>query len=130
MGFYSDLAAMVQDLLAPDAAGGLGQGTVVLTRRTPGSNFPARPWMPVYPDEESETLRAAVSGAQGYADGVTVLATDLRIIAAVPSLNWRPGGEDEGVLSLSVDGRQVTIIRVRGIPEAGEPAAVEFIARG
>jgi hypothetical protein len=126
MAFYDDMAAMAAELLAPEAEGGLGQGTVVLVRTTPGTPDPAQPWLAVSPTVVTETLRAAVSGAAKYADGVTILATDLRIVAAVPTMDWRMGSD---VLSLTIDGRQATIIQARGIPEAGTPAAIEFIAR-
>ena len=124
---------MARELLAPDVDGGLGQGSVALVRTTPGTRNPDQSWLPVVPTVESETLRAVVSGAlpsgqqaQEYGDGVTVLSTDLKVLAAAPAMGWRLG---EGVLSLTIDGRPATIIRVRGIPEAGTAAAVEFIAR-
>ena len=133
MGFYEEMQAMARELLAPDAAGGLGQGTVVLIRTTPGTPNPSEPWVPVTPTTQSETLRAAVSGAlpsgqqaQEFADGVTILSTDVKVIAAIPAMEWRMGA---GVLSLTIDGRPATIVRARGIPEAGTAAAVEYIAR-
>jgi len=107
----------------------LGQGNVILTRITPGSQVPGMTWVASDPVSALETLRAAVSGASEYADGVTVLATDLRIVAAVPALNWAMGGDDGGILSLSIDGKPVTIIRVRGLPAAGTATAIEIIAR-
>ena len=127
MGFYSELAAMAKDLLKPDAAGGLGQGVVVLSRTTQGSPDVDQPWLPVTPTIATETLLAAVSGAEKYADGVTILDTDLKIIAAIPALDWRMA--TGVVLGLTIDGRAVTILRVRVIPDAGTPAAVEFLAR-
>lgn len=104
------------------------QGEVVLARTMPGEPDPERPWVEVPPVEQTEVLRAVVSGAQEYADGQTVLETDLRIVAAVPALDWRPG--NDAVLSLTIDERPLTIVRARGIPEAGTATAVEFIARG
>jgi hypothetical protein len=126
MSFYDDIAAMAAELLAPEADGGLGQGSVVLIRTTPGTPDPEEPWVAVVPTTETETLRAVVSGAAKFADGVTILATDLRIVAAVPVMDWRMGSD---VLSLTIDGRPATIVRARGIPAAGTPAAIEFIAR-
>lgn len=127
MGFYDELAAMAKDLLKPDAAGGLGQGVVVLSRTTQGVPDANQPWLPVTPTVATETLLAAVSGAEKYADGVTILDTDLKIIAAIPALDWRMA--TGVVLGLTIDGRAVTILRVRVIPDAGTPAAVEFLAR-
>lgn len=131
MPFYDDMQAMVRDLLRPDTLGGLGQLTIVLTRTTPGVVDPNQDWEPVAPTTVSEQLLASASGAQAYADGDTVLKTDLRIVSAVPVMNWRPPVAGEAArLSLTMDGRPVTIVRVKGIPPSGVPTAVEFIARG
>lgn len=132
MPFYSDMQDMVRDLLKPDAEGGLGQVTIVLTRTTPGAADPDRDWEEVPPAAVvSEQLLAAASGAEEYADGDTVLATDRRIVSAVPAMNWRPPESGESArLSLTLDGKPVTIIRIRGIPPVGTPAAIELIARG
>lgn len=136
MAFYAEMAAMAADLLKPDAQGGLGQGEIVLIRSTPGTVDEGAPWEPVEPTTEQETLRAAASGAlpsgsqaEEYGDGVTILSTDIKVIAAVPAMDWRMTGDDGSVLSMTIDGRPMTIVRVRGIPEAGTTAAVEFIAR-
>lgn len=127
-GFYEAMQAMARDLLKPDTQGGLGQGVVMLTRKTAGVVDPEQPWVAVAPTTTTEQLKAAVSGVGAkYVDGVTVLATDLRIVAAVPAMEWRMASGD--VLAMTIDGRPATIVRVRGIPEAGTPAAIEFIAR-
>lgn len=128
--FYAEMADMVSDMLAPTSAGGLGQGTVILTRTVPGDPDPAAPWIEVAPITTSETLKAAVSGVgQAMIDGETILAGDLKVICAVPAMNWSMGGEDGGILTLTIDGRAATIIKVQGLPEAGTPAAVRFIVR-
>lgn len=123
MAFYGRMADVADRLL-----GRFQQGEVVLTRSMPGEPDPDRPWQPVEPVEQSESLQAVVSGAQEYADGQTVLETDLRIVAAVPAIDWRPGGG--AVLSVSIDGREMAVVRARGIPEAGTAAAIELIVRG
>lgn len=128
-GFYQDLMAATMELLLPDEQGGLGQGNVTLTRTAPGVADQSQPWVPVEPITTTETLRAAVFGAQEYADGVTVLETDLRVIAAVPSMPWRMNAGDGATMTINVDGRDIAVVRARGIPDAGIQAAVEFIIR-
>lgn len=132
MPFYSDMQDMVRDLLVPDTEGGFGQGVVVLTRTSVFID-PDHDWEESgeRTTSESETLSAAVSGAEEYADGDTILATDRRVVAAVPVMNWRPPESGESArLSLTLDGKPVTIVRIRGIPPVGTPAAIELIARG
>ncbi|MGA0540724.1 hypothetical protein [Neotabrizicola sp. VNH66] len=137
MGLYSGLANMVQNLLAPEAEGGLGQGVVELIRTIPGTQNASDPWIADRPDVILETLRAAVTGAEKYADGQMILQSDLRITAAVPAMEWRMGEDmapdlmhPGAVLAVRIDGRPLQVIRTRGIPAAGTPAAIEIIARG
>lgn len=132
MAFWLEMQAMVSDLLRPDTDGGLGQVTIELTRTVPGVVAPDRDWEAVPPASiETEQLLAAASGADEYADGTTVLKTDLRIVSAVPTIDWRmPVAGESARLSLTLDGRPVEIVRVRGMPPVGVPVAVEFIARG
>lgn len=130
MAFYQEMQDMVKDLLKPDTEGGLGQVTAVLVRTTPGAVDPEHPEVEVPPNEQKETLRAVASGPVKYADGVTILATDYKIVAAIPALDWRmPEAPSRASLHLELDGRKVSIVSVRGIPAIGAPAAVEFIAR-
>lgn len=130
MAFYQEMQDMVRDLLKPDTEGGLGQVTAVLLRTTPGTVDPNAPEIEVTPIEVKETLRAAVSGAGKYADGVTILASDFRVVAAVPEMNWQwPIAPSRAVLGLELDGRPYQIVSVKGIPAIGTPVAVEFIAR-
>ena len=136
MSFYEDMRAMATELLQPDAAGGLGQGEIILTRSVPGTPDPAQPWLPVTPSVISETLSAAAFGALPsgdqaveFGDGVTILSTDIKVISAIPAMDWRMTGDDGAVLSIAIDGRPMTVVRARGIPEAGLVCAVEFIVR-
>lgn len=126
MAFYDEMAAVVAELLAPDA---LGQGTVQLVRVIPGAAG-ANPWDKVTPTTATETLRAAVRGVSKQFAGMptdnaggVVLATDLEVIAAVPSIPYKPGDR------LTIDGAAVTVLRCDNIPAAGTPAAVRFIVR-
>lgn len=131
MAFYQEMQDMVRDLLKPDTAGGLGQVTAVLVRTIPGAVDPNAPEIEVASTVLKETLRAAVSGAGKYADGVTILASDFRVVAAVPTMNWQwPVSPSRAVLSLELDGQTYRVVSVKGIPAIGTPAAVEFIARG
>lgn len=128
MGFYSDMAAMAYDLLAPDSNGGLGQGHVVLVRTTPGTPDPDAPWEPVTPTTTSETLRAAVSGADARlvgteVGGAVILASDRTVVCAVPVMGYQAGD------TLMIDGKPVLILSVQKIPAAGTTSAVRFIVR-
>lgn len=131
MAFYQEMQDMVRDLLKPDTEGGLGQVTAVLVRTTPGAVDSSAPEIEVAPTVIKESLRVAVSGAGKYADGVTILTNDFRVVAAVPVMNWQwPVAPSRAVLSLELDGRTYQVVSVKGIPAIGTPAAVEFIARG
>jgi hypothetical protein len=52
MPFYEDMQQVARDLLAPDTAGGLGQGAITIVRTTPGTPDPAQPWVPVTPTSD------------------------------------------------------------------------------
>lgn len=126
--FYSEMAAMARGLLAPTSQGGLGQGEIVLTRKTPGTPGP-NPWDPVEPITQSETLRGAVSGVSQELvgtemGGAVILSSDRQAICAVPTLQYQAGDV------LSVDGVPVNILGVQRIPAAGIAAAVKFVIRG
>ncbi len=124
--FYGSMQAMARDLLAPTSAGGLGQGTLMLTRRT--RIPPANEWEDPAWAAQSETLRGAMSGVSKEwigveAGGAIIVASDRQAICAVPAMEYAPGDV------LSVDGKPVTVLRVDNIPAAGTPAAVRFLIR-
>lgn len=126
--FYSDLATMARDLLAPTSAGGLGQGTLVLTSITPGTPDPLEPWKPVTPQTTTQTLRGAVKGVSSKLIGVEVggtviVSTDREAITEVPSIAYNAGD------LFSVDGKEVRVISVQPIPAAGTASAVRWIIR-
>lgn len=112
MGFYDEMAAMVQDVLLPDAEGGLGQGAVFLKRSTtvPGEN----PW-----DEPTETevtypLKAAVKRLhQRYENGVLIVETGDMVTFAV--LDVVPALTD----TLVIDGKERAITNLTPVPGAG-----------
>ena len=125
---YTRLQGTTRRLVRPAAQGGLGQGTIVLTRKTPGTPGP-NPWDPVEPVTQSETLRGAVSGVSQELvgtemGGTVILSSDRQAICAVPTLQYQAGDV------LSVDGVAVHIIGVQRIPAAGIAAAVKFVIRG
>lgn len=127
--FYSDMAKMTRGLLAPTSQGGLGQGEIVLTRKTPGAPNPAAPWEPVVPVIQSEPLRGAVRGVSKQlvgteAGGTVILASDRQAVCEVPTMQYAAGDV------LSVDGVPVHIIAFERIPAAGIAAAVRFTIRG
>ena len=126
--FYSDLATMARDLLAPTSVGGLGQGTLVLTSITPGTPDPLEPWKPVTPQTTTQTLRGAVKGVSSKLIGVEVggtviVSTDREAITEVPNIAYKAGD------LFSVDGKEVRVISVQPIPSAGTVSAVRWIIR-
>ena len=126
--FYTEMAAMARGLLAPTSQGGLGQGEIVLTRKTPGTPGP-NPWEPVEPVMQAETLRGAVRGVSQRLvgtemGGTVILASDRQAICEVPQMQYQAGD------TLSVDGAPVHIIAFERIPAAGTTSAVRFTIRG
>src|SRR5690554_4236578 len=124
--FYSDMAKMAEDLLAPTSQNGLGQGSIVLSRLSsvPGAN----PWDPPVTTPKTETLKGAVRGVSKELIGVelggtVILASDRQAICAPPSMGYTAGDV------LVVDGVPVNIISVQNIPSAGIVSAVRFVIR-
>ncbi|WP_333906080.1 hypothetical protein [Delftia acidovorans] len=125
---YTRLQGTTRRLLRPAAQGGLGQGEIVLTRKTPGTPGP-NPWDPVEPVTQAETLRGAVRGVSQRLvgtemGGTVILASDRQAICEVPQMQYQAGD------TLSVDGTPVHIIAFERIPAAGIAAAVKFTIRG
>ncbi len=126
--FYTQMAAVAAQMLAPTSAGGLGQGQIVLTSITPGTPDPAKPWEPVSPTKTTQTLRGAVKGVSsklvGVAAGETVIvATDKEAITEVPSVAYKAGD------TLSVDGKEVRVLSAQPLPAAGTACAVKWVIR-
>lgn len=123
------MKAFANEILAPTSAGGLGQGTIKLTRTTPGTPDEDEPWIPVEPTEQTVTLDGAVSGVDSRlvgteAGSAVIRASDRQCIATVPSIGYQAGDV------LSIDGQEVSILSATNIPAAGTTAAVKFIIRG
>lgn len=125
---YTRLQGATRRLLRPAAQGGLGQGEIVLTRKTPGTPGP-NPWDPVEPVTRAETLRGAVRGVSQRLvgtemGGTVILASDRQAICEVPQMQYQAGD------TLSVDGTPVHIIAFERIPAGGTTSAVKFFIRG
>lgn len=126
--FYSEMQQMARDLLSPTSAGGLGQGSILLHKRTAGIPDPANPYDPVEPIVTSHDIRGAARGVSddlvGAAAGDTVIAsTDLMVVTEVISAAPTTGD------TLSIDGVGHNIISVQKIPAAGIVAAYRMIVR-
>lgn len=125
---YTRLQGTTRRLLRPAAQGGLGQGEIVLTRKTPGTPGP-NPWEPVEPVTQAETLRGAVRGVSQRLvgtemGGTVILASDRQAVCEAPQMQYQAGD------TLSVDGTPVHIIAFERIPAAGTTSAVKFTIRG
>ena len=82
--FYDEMAAMVQDLLQPDSAGGLGQGAIQIIRTTPGGIDPAHPETPVAPVRLVATVDQIGMPKAEYRTGETVITTDMAFMITPP----------------------------------------------
>lgn len=127
--FYSEMAQMASDLLAPTSQGGLGQGVLELTRVIPGVPDPDQPWLPVQPVRQTVPVRGAVRGISkelvgAEMNGTVLVASDRVAICEVPSIEYTAGDV------LTVDGVPVHVIAVEKIPAAGITSAVRFYIRG
>lgn len=140
--FFDDMADVARALLAPTSRDGLGAGTISLVRVTPGTpsvnpkDPPPAPTLTVVPlDAQAFGVSADLVGSTvtpgsadiagaGAAPGISIVATDLRVISAPITGSYGP--ED----LMRIDGRDLTILRVRNIPAAGKVSVIEFIVRG
>lgn len=127
--FYTQMAGVARDLLAPTSQGGLGQGKIELVRYA--DTPPANPWdAPSPPTRTATTLDGAARGVSKEMIGAPVdnggqiIATDLVVIVAP----W--GGTYAPTDVLEIDGKPVTILSVTNIPAAGIVSAIRFIVRG
>lgn len=128
--FYSEMAGVTRELLAPTSEGGLGQGSIVLVRFIPAAE-PSNPWdPPAEPTPVRTVLDGAATGVSKellgtpLANGTAILASDKSVIVSV----WPGDAEPEDILEL--DGAAHTIMRVDRIPPVGITAAVRLIVRG
>ncbi|SMC97137.1 hypothetical protein [Novosphingobium sp. B1] len=126
--FYSEMADVARDILAPTDQDGLGQGTIALVRYTSQTEF--EPWeLPAPPSREVTPLNGAARGVgkeligAPVENGGQIVSNDLTVIVAP----W--GGEVEPGQVLELDGKPVTILKVESIPAVGTTCAVRFVVR-
>ena len=113
MGFYDEMRGVADELL-----GEFAQGTVTLTKVTPGTPDPAQPWVPTEPTTETATLAATVRRVeQKYVDGTLIVGTEDQLMFAVPAF------VPDMACELSVDGRARVMKDLRPIPAAGTTVA-------
>ncbi|MDR7032941.1 hypothetical protein [Mesorhizobium sp. BE184] len=116
MGFYDEMADMVQEVLAPEEDDGLGQGVVSLKRvtTTPG----AEEWDPPIETVTTYPLSAAVKRLhQRYENGVLIVETGDMVTFAVPVV--KPALTDKIV----IDGVERVISNLTPVPPAGTVVA-------
>lgn len=125
--FYESMRQTAEELLSPTSQGGLGQGTIVLSRQSsvPGDN----PWDPPVTTTTTEALKGAVRGVSKELIGVEVggtiiLASDRQAICAPIEMGYTAGD------TLIIDDVPVHIVAVQPIPAAGVTSAIRFIVRG
>ena len=84
MAFYDDMQQVARDLLAPDTAGGLGQGAITIKRLTMPEPDPAQPWVPVVPVETTEDVNQIGTTKAEYVNAGTLVVTDLAYVIEAP----------------------------------------------
>jgi hypothetical protein len=100
------------------------QGVVAIIKpraSTPGANS----WDPLITDDPVVyTLDATVKGvSKQFANGTTVLATDLEVTEAVFGADVEPPDQ------LAIDGQTVVVVETMRVPAAGTLVASKFIVR-
>lgn len=114
---YQRMANTAKRLLTDNNQGKIEIGRAV---NTAGGNSWDAPSVSV----TYETVRGIVRGvSQQYVDGITVLSTDLMIMATIDDYAPLPGD------LMRIDGRVVTVVKQEQIPGAGIIAAWRFIVR-
>lgn len=127
--FYTEMAGVARELLAPTSEGGLGQGKIELVRYTPGA-APAQPWEPpATPTRTVTPLDGAASGVSKELIGAPVetggqiVATDRQVIVAPWGGAYEPGDV------LELDDAPVTVLKIINIPAVGTVCAIKFVVR-
>lgn len=132
MSFYAEMADMANELLAPDAQGGLGQGTVQIKRIVVGP--PPNDWTPGAECETIWTLKAAVRRLhQRYENGVLIVETGDQIVAGTMATLTMVDGvavapveqafEPVNSDIIVIDGADRAIDNITPIPGAGTVSA-------
>jgi hypothetical protein len=114
---YQRMAATAKRLLTDNAQGSVSIGRAVTTA---GANS----WDAPTTSVSWAGVKAVVRGVSAqFVDGVTVLATDLQVVAYIGDYTPLPGD------LMMIDGLHVTVINQQKIPDAGIIAAWRFIVR-
>lgn len=117
--FYARMKTNVADKLLKQSK----QGVIMLTRTVVVP--PANSWDDPNVTTESHPLDSIAKGvSEKYVDGVTILATDLEIVSAVPD-GVTPTVSD----IITIDGKNTAILRIVPIPAAGLTVAYKFLVR-
>lgn len=118
--FYTDMQVTAAGILDE-----FKQGTVVLTRVTPGTVDPATPWIPVVDTTTDYTLKATVRGvSKEHVDGTLILASDEIVTASADIIE--PIMAD----TLTVDGDPRAIKMIKKLPSAGVAVAYQIFIAG
>src|SRR5690606_18115266 len=123
---------MANELLAPDAQGGLGQGTVQIKRIVVSA--PPNNWTPGTETETVWTLRAAVRRLhQRYENGVLIVETGDQIVSGTMATLVMVGGvavapveqafEPQNSDIIVIDAQDRAIDNITPIPGAGTVSA-------
>lgn len=140
MGFYDDMADVANELLGPETGGGFGQGTITLTRVTPGTPNASTPWVPVADSTVKYTLKATAKAvSKRFVDGAMIFATDDEIVSGATMIktdvDGSPVTEEEVALEVlpsdvvAIDDKVVAVINAMRIPKAGTAVAWRLIVR-
>ena len=114
---YQRMAATAKRLITDNKQGVIEIGRTVVT---PGANS----WDAPTTATTYEQISAVAKGvSKRFVDGVTVLATDLELVATIDDYSPLPGD------IVIVDGKRVTVISQSQIPAAGIICAWRFIVR-
>ena len=117
VSFYSDMAGMAKDMLTEYNQGTIDIGRTVVTA---GANS----WDAPSSVTTYLTVMGIVRGvSRQFVDGVTIMATDLQVIAYIADYEPLPGD------LMEIDGNPVAVLRQDKIPGAGTTACWRFIVR-
>ena len=126
MSIYDDMQVAATDMLSE-----FKQGIVTLSRTTKGTIDPNEPFIPVAGVTTVYTLNATVKAVsmkfisgQTFIDGTTILATDKEVTCAIFAIEPEPGD------IVTIDGAQMSIVKVMRIPGAGTAIVFKLIVRG
>lgn len=100
------------------------QGTIVLTRITPGTPDPETPWIPVVDTTTDYTLKATVRGVSQNETGNLILESDEVVVSSADIIT--PILSD----TITVDGKPRALKKIKPVPAAGTPVAFQLFIAG